>query len=248
MANGWREHHVRVRERAYEIWQREGRPEGNATTIWLQAEAELDASPNGWREHRVRARAYEIWQREGRPEGNAAAHWLQAEAELDASQVDAVREACNREVLSCFRLAAALGLWRRELLRRQWLALLTAIGFGGAAVLQVLMRFGGRWADIAAGLLILGTVWALAAYVAMRIRPDSEVEYSSAEFLNLRDRFQRAAELDSLRSIDEFVQEFRELMDRKADARRAAPVLPEKHVRAAENIATTAGPLPNSWP
>lgn len=199
---------------------------------------------NPCREHRVRERAYEIWQREGRPDGNANAHWLQAEAELDALQVAALQKACNREALCCRRLAAALGLWRRELLRRQSLALPAAIVLGGAAVLQVLMRLGGEWADITAGLLILGTVCAIAMYVIMRIMSDhSEIEYSKSKFddlynelYDLCNRFEYATKLGSLGSIDEFTQEFRELVDRKAAARRAAPAVPEKHVLAAQNI------------
>jgi hypothetical protein len=31
----------RVRERAYALWEREGRPEGHAERHWFQAEAEL---------------------------------------------------------------------------------------------------------------------------------------------------------------------------------------------------------------
>jgi hypothetical protein len=32
-----------VRQRSYEIWQREGRPEGKALEHWLQAQSELEA-------------------------------------------------------------------------------------------------------------------------------------------------------------------------------------------------------------
>jgi hypothetical protein len=34
-----------IRERAYEIWEREGRPEGRAVAHWIQAETELGAKP-----------------------------------------------------------------------------------------------------------------------------------------------------------------------------------------------------------
>jgi len=37
------EREARVRERAYAIWEREGRPEGGAEQHWAQAEAELRA-------------------------------------------------------------------------------------------------------------------------------------------------------------------------------------------------------------
>ena len=33
----------RVRERAYDIWERAGRPEGSAVDHWVQAEAETAA-------------------------------------------------------------------------------------------------------------------------------------------------------------------------------------------------------------
>jgi hypothetical protein len=40
MDAGWE---TRVRERAYAIWEREGRPEGGAEQHWAQAEEELRA-------------------------------------------------------------------------------------------------------------------------------------------------------------------------------------------------------------
>ncbi|MGE0373644.1 MAG: DUF2934 domain-containing protein [Gammaproteobacteria bacterium] len=36
----------RTRERAYQIWEREGRPAGREIEHWLQAEQELNESPN----------------------------------------------------------------------------------------------------------------------------------------------------------------------------------------------------------
>lgn len=45
MEGWWQEH--RVRERAYEIWEREGRPEGKADAHWRQAEAEIAAEAQG---------------------------------------------------------------------------------------------------------------------------------------------------------------------------------------------------------
>lgn len=40
-------HEQRVRERAYEIWQKAGCPEGKAVEHWLQAEAEITAEEQG---------------------------------------------------------------------------------------------------------------------------------------------------------------------------------------------------------
>ena len=36
-------HESRIRERAYEIWERRGQPEGRAEEHWRQAEAEITA-------------------------------------------------------------------------------------------------------------------------------------------------------------------------------------------------------------
>lgn len=36
-------HEQRVRERAYQIWEQAGRPEGLSHEHWLQAEAEISA-------------------------------------------------------------------------------------------------------------------------------------------------------------------------------------------------------------
>ena len=39
------EQEERLRERAYAIWEREGRPDGQAERHWAQAEAELGGTP-----------------------------------------------------------------------------------------------------------------------------------------------------------------------------------------------------------
>ncbi len=43
---GWW-HEQRIRERAYEIWEHAGRPEGQATEHWHQAEIEIAAEEQG---------------------------------------------------------------------------------------------------------------------------------------------------------------------------------------------------------
>ncbi len=44
--SGWW-HDERIRERAYEIWEREGRPAGKSLEHWLKAEAEIAAEEKG---------------------------------------------------------------------------------------------------------------------------------------------------------------------------------------------------------
>ena len=53
-----------VRERAYLLWEQEGRPEGRADEYWHRA---LD--------QHLRERAYVLWQQEGSPEGGADEYW-----------------------------------------------------------------------------------------------------------------------------------------------------------------------------
>jgi hypothetical protein len=53
-----------VRERAYLLWEQEGRQEGRADEYWQRAH-----------EQRLRERAYRIWEQEGCPEGQAERHW-----------------------------------------------------------------------------------------------------------------------------------------------------------------------------
>jgi hypothetical protein len=53
-----------VRKRAYQLWEKEGRPEGRADDHWHRAH-----------EQRLRERAYRIWEQEGRPDGQADRHW-----------------------------------------------------------------------------------------------------------------------------------------------------------------------------
>lgn len=53
-----------VRERAYALWEQEGRPEGRADEFWNLA---LD--------QHLRERAYVLWQQEGSPEGGADEDW-----------------------------------------------------------------------------------------------------------------------------------------------------------------------------
>jgi hypothetical protein len=49
-----------VRERAYQLWEQDGRQEGRSDVYWHRAH-----------EQRLRERAYRIWEQEGRPEGQA---------------------------------------------------------------------------------------------------------------------------------------------------------------------------------
>ena len=41
------DHSDRIRQRAQEIWEQEGRPEGRAEEHWARAERELGPSPKG---------------------------------------------------------------------------------------------------------------------------------------------------------------------------------------------------------
>ncbi|MCC8403343.1 DUF2934 domain-containing protein [Paraburkholderia sp. MMS20-SJTN17] len=53
-----------VRERAYALWEQDGRPDGRAELYWHRA---LD--------HHLSQRAYALWQREGCPDGRADEFW-----------------------------------------------------------------------------------------------------------------------------------------------------------------------------
>jgi hypothetical protein len=53
-----------VRERAYALWEKDGRPDGRTEEYWHRA---LD-------EH-LRERAYVLWQQEGSPEGRQDEYW-----------------------------------------------------------------------------------------------------------------------------------------------------------------------------
>lgn len=53
-----------VRERAYALWELDGRPDGLSETYWQRA---LD--------QHLSARAYALWQREGCPDGRAEEFW-----------------------------------------------------------------------------------------------------------------------------------------------------------------------------
>ena len=53
-----------VRERAYLLWEREGRPDGRAEEYWQRA-----------RDQHLRERAYVLWQQEGSPEGRQDEYW-----------------------------------------------------------------------------------------------------------------------------------------------------------------------------
>ncbi|HTH49225.1 MAG TPA: DUF2934 domain-containing protein [Candidatus Limnocylindria bacterium] len=55
-----------VRERAYFLWERDGRPHGQSEECWTRA-----------REEHLRERAYVLWQQQGCPDGRADEHWHQ---------------------------------------------------------------------------------------------------------------------------------------------------------------------------
>jgi hypothetical protein len=58
-----------VRERAYFLWELDGRPEGGADGYWQRA-----------RDQHIRERAYILWQQDGSPEGRAEEYWNQTRA------------------------------------------------------------------------------------------------------------------------------------------------------------------------
>lgn len=58
-----------VRERAYFLWEREGRPHGSPEEHWNRA-----------RDEHLRERAYVLWLQQGCPEGRADEHWHQTRA------------------------------------------------------------------------------------------------------------------------------------------------------------------------
>ena len=58
-----------VRERAYFLWEDQGRPEGGSDQRWLLAQ-----------EQQLRERAYGLWEQEGRSDGRADEHWARTRA------------------------------------------------------------------------------------------------------------------------------------------------------------------------
>jgi hypothetical protein len=53
-----------VRERAYQLWEQDGSPDGRADEYWHRA---LD--------QHLRERAYVLWEQAGRPQGGADEYW-----------------------------------------------------------------------------------------------------------------------------------------------------------------------------
>jgi hypothetical protein len=64
-----------IRERAYGLWDQEGRPNGRALVHWVHAKVDI------WHEL-IREGAFALWKQEGKPDGRDRNHWLQAEAEI----------------------------------------------------------------------------------------------------------------------------------------------------------------------
>jgi len=58
-----------VRERAYQLWEEAGCPDGQADKFWHQAQHQ-----------RFCERAYALWEREGRPDGKADEIWYRVRA------------------------------------------------------------------------------------------------------------------------------------------------------------------------
>jgi hypothetical protein len=53
-----------VRQRAYQLWELDGRPDGQSDDYWFRAQDE-----------HLRERAYVQWRQEGHPDGEAEEHW-----------------------------------------------------------------------------------------------------------------------------------------------------------------------------
>src|SRR5215469_7407622 len=96
MADRTTEHEERIRRRAYEIWEREGRPESRDQDHWLKAEAELAAAgPQGneGEGSRTAALAYDHSQTEFAEQADVTGLAEAAAAALDGPEGAELREA-----------------------------------------------------------------------------------------------------------------------------------------------------------
>jgi hypothetical protein len=95
-------------------------------------------------------------------------------------------------------------------------------------MMQMLLAFGGDWADTIATFLIFLTAGAVTGYFAFHSDlPLEEIGEAAGEFVNLSDRFRQGTVIRSA----EFDEELKQLMNEKARQWRATPPLPGKYRR-----------------
>lgn len=139
---------------------------------------------------------------------------------------------CKLEAQSCTDVAKALQRWHKRLSCERAIVLAATVLVGGLAVAEVVIRYGGVWADYAGGGLLLATAGLIALYAAIARRPDlADLERCAGQFLDLGDRFRQAAATQALGSPKDFATELSALMDKKEEVRRDTPGVPERYLK-----------------
>jgi len=90
------ERHQKISEKAYRLWETEGRPEGRDQDHWVRAERETEGGPTQANEgegNRTAARAYNRKAKQFAETGPVEAQAKKAKADLDGPQGGELREA-----------------------------------------------------------------------------------------------------------------------------------------------------------
>jgi len=140
------------------------------------------------------------------------------------SPTQALIDECQRQSENCGYTSTSFAIWLRCLRWIRRFFLTAPVVFGALATWKILIQTSPTWAAV---FTLLATALP-ATYHALKI--DSAItEYRSlaGEFTNLRDRFRRAALIDSQKPFAEFEADAKPLFDCQDKARRAMLTPPE---------------------
>lgn len=88
----------RIRDRAYQIWEDQGRPEGGHEQHWLQAEREIDQEGHGNRTFSTAGEAAETSAETAKPKRRSTRSAKGAAAQPESGSTPAETAATEREV------------------------------------------------------------------------------------------------------------------------------------------------------
>jgi hypothetical protein len=150
------------------------------------------------------------------------------------SNLDNLIKECKRQEESCLYTSTTLYIWLRK--ARLWRAVfvITPIIFGSIASWSILEKpdiLWMVWLTASSG-LFAGLIPAIREALNLDIHVD-EISQHAAQFKNLQDRFRLASDTGSLKPIENFEAEIRDLIERLDEARKISITPPERCFKAA---------------
>lgn len=152
---------------------------------------------------------------------------------MQKTKVELVSE-CKRQYENCLYTSASLNEWLKRLHQRKSAFVMTAIVFGSLGSLTVFTQSTNLYLKTIGSVMTWLAGLSPAFYTALRFEQHVEdCKSAAAEFTNLRDRFRQASSLKALLPLDQFQEEFDDLMVRVESVRGRSIMIPELYFQRA---------------